>query len=220
MLDNFIFENHLGQRFIGLSNGVYANSNELRNYSWDYETINNRISRFYHKITKRKIPLVVHCKTEDEAMRVRNKLMELAETDIDATIPGKVFVGDYYTIGYIAVSKKKNYLVTERYCILELTLLSDDPAWYREQTYSFPVGGVDNRTDDDTEDDSDTGGIKPEGTLNIVANGTYDVVKYATVSVNIAESTTNITATHDGQGNVYLGGVFAASDESGNVTLA
>lgn len=214
MLENFIFENHLGQKFIGLDNGVYANSNELRNYSWDYDTINNRISRFYRKITKRKIPLVVHCKTEDEAVRVRNKLMELAEADIDAIIPGKVFVGDYYTIGYIAVSKKKNYLVTERYCILELTLLSDDPAWYREQTYSFPVGGVDNSTDDDTEDDSDTGGIKPEGTLNIIANGTYDVAKYATVSVN-----TTITATHDGNGNVYLGYVSAVSD-GGNVTIA
>jgi hypothetical protein len=137
VLENFIFENHLGQKFIGLDNGVYANSNELRNYSWDYDTINNRISRFYHKITKRKIPLVVHCNTEDEAMRVRNRLMELAEADIDAVIPGKVFVGDYYTVGYITVSKKKNYLVAERFCNIELTLTSDDPAWYREQTHTF-----------------------------------------------------------------------------------
>ena len=137
MLDNFIFENHLGQKFIGLSNGVYANSNELRNYSWDYETINNRISRFYHKVKKRKIPLVVHCKTDDEAMAVRDKLMELAEADIDAKSPGKVFVGDYYTMGYITQSKKSNYLVLERHCNIELTLTSDDPAWYCEQTHTF-----------------------------------------------------------------------------------
>lgn len=137
MLENFIFENHLGQKFIGLDNGVYANSNELRSYSWDYETINNRISRFYRKVKKRKIPLVVHCKTDDEAMRVRDRLMELAETDIDARIPGKVFVGDYYTMGYITQSKKSNYLVLDRYCNIELTLTSDDPAWYCEQTHTF-----------------------------------------------------------------------------------
>lgn len=137
MLENFIFENHLGQKFIGLDNGVFANSNELRNYSWDYDTINNRISRFYHGIKNRKIPLVVHCKTDDEAVQVKNKLMELAEADIDAKIPGRVFAGDYYTIGYITASKKSNYLVAERFCNIELTLTSDDPAWYREQTHTF-----------------------------------------------------------------------------------
>ena len=137
MLDKFIFENHLGQRFEGLPNGVYLNYSDLRDYSWSFDTINNRISRFYRDITERKIPLVVYCKSGEEAVSIMNRLHELAEADIVAKIPGKIFVGDYYTSGYITASVKSNYLIRKKYCKIELTLTSDDPVWYRENTYSF-----------------------------------------------------------------------------------
>ena len=137
MLDKFIFENHLGQRFDGLPNGVYLNYGELRDYSWSYDTINNRISRFYMGVKNRKIPLVVKCDSDAEAVAVMNRLHELAEADIEAITPGKVFVGGYYTNGYITGSKKSDYLITKRLCNLELTLTSDNPAWYREQTHTF-----------------------------------------------------------------------------------
>lgn len=137
MLEKFIFENHLGLRFEGLENGVFLNYTELRNYSWDYETINNKISRFYMKTKKRKIPLVVKCNSDEEAIAVKNHLHELAEADIEAKIPGKIFVGDYYTNGYITASTKKNYLISKQLCNIELTLTSDDSSWYREQTHPF-----------------------------------------------------------------------------------
>ena len=137
MLDKFIFENHLGQRFEGLPNGVYLNYSDLRDYSWSFDTINNRISRFYRGITNRKIPLVVYCKSAEEAVSVINRLHELAEADIVAKIPGKIFVGDYYTSGYITGSVKSNYLIRRKYCKIALTLTSDDPTWYREQLHPF-----------------------------------------------------------------------------------
>jgi hypothetical protein len=140
MLEKFIFENHLGQRFEGLPNGVYLNYNELRDYSWSYDTINNRISRFYRALKDRKLPLVIKCNSDAEAVAAMNRLHELAEADIEAKIPGKVFVGEYYTSGYITASIKSNYLITKRLCYIELTLTSDDPAWYREQTYIFNPG--------------------------------------------------------------------------------
>ena len=140
MLEKFIFENHLGQRFEGLPNGVYLNYNDLRDYSWSYDTINNRISRFYRSMRDRKLPLVIKCDSDEEAIAVKNRLHELAEADIEAKIPGKVFVGDYYTNGYITASTKSNYLITKRLCYIELTLTSDDPAWYREQTHTFVQG--------------------------------------------------------------------------------
>ena len=140
MLEKFIFENHLGQRFEGLPNGVFLNYNDLRNYSWSYDTINNRISRFYMGTKNRKLPLVVKCNSDEEAVAVKNRLHELAEADIEAKIPGKIFVGDYYTNGYITASTKSNYLITKRLCYIELTLTSDDPAWYREQTHTFLPG--------------------------------------------------------------------------------
>ena len=137
MLDKFIYEDHLGRQFDGLKNGVYMNYNELRDYDWSYETINNRISRFYRPIKSRKIPLWVCCNSADEAVAVKNRLLELAETDIEARLPGKVRIGEYYTNGYITGSKKGDYLISKRLCSIELTLTSDDPAWYREQNHVF-----------------------------------------------------------------------------------
>jgi hypothetical protein len=137
MLEKFIFENHLGQRFEGLPNGVYMNCKDLRDYSWSYDTMNNRISRFYMRVRNRKIPLTVKCSSDEEAIAVLNRLHELAEADIWARIPGKVFVGDYYTTGYITASTKSNYLISKQMCNIELTLTSDDPAWYCEKQYSF-----------------------------------------------------------------------------------
>lgn len=137
MLDRFVYENHLGQRFDGLKNGVYLNYSTLRDYLWSIETINGKISRLFHEVTERTLPLVFVGKTDDEAATAKNRLLELAETDIEAMIPGKIFIGDYYTNGYITSSAKSEYLINNLYCRNELTLTSDDPMWYREQTYAF-----------------------------------------------------------------------------------
>lgn len=204
MLDKFIFENHLGQRFEGLPNKVFMNYSDLRDYSWSYDTINNRISHFYRDVTQRKIPLVVYCNSDEEAVTVMNRLHELAETDIVEKIPGRIYVGDYYTMGYITASTKSNYLIRKKYCKIELTLTSDDPSWYKETTYSFMIGG-------------ETSTDKPQAdTLTITANGEYDVSWYTKVVVNVV--TKGITVTDDGNGNVTLLGVTATSD-GGNVTI-
>ena len=137
MLEKFIYENHLGQRFDGLANGVYLNHSDLRDYSWSYDTINNRISRFYRDVTKRSLPLVVYGKSDEEAIAAKNRLYELAEADIVTNIPGKIFVGDYYTHGFITASSKSNYLIRKKYTRINLEFTSDDPSWYREQIYPF-----------------------------------------------------------------------------------
>jgi hypothetical protein len=139
LLEHFIYEDHYGRRFNGLEQGVYLNYNDLRDYSWGYDTINSRISRFYQDITKRTIPLVICCGSDAEAIAAKNRLLELAEADIEARLPGKVRIGEYYTNGYITGSKKSNYLITKRYCTIELTLTSEDPAWYREHAHYFGV---------------------------------------------------------------------------------
>ena len=223
MLDKFIFENHLGQRLEGLPHGVFLNYSDLRDYSWNYDTINNRISRFYMGTKSRKIPLIVKCNSDAEAVTVLNRLHELAEADIEEKIPGKIFVGDYYTNGYITASTKSDYLISKQLCKIELTLTSDDPAWYREETYTFMPGGVvndDDDGDDDTGNDSESSVIKPTGTLKITRNGVYDVTRYATVSVNVPDKSVSISATYDGNGNVTLLGVNVSHSGNGNITIA
>lgn len=137
MLENFVYENHLGRRFVGLDKGVYLNANELRDYSWNYDVINNRISRFYRGVTSRKLPLMICCSSKEEANQVRNELLELAEADIEAMSPGKIFTGEYYTTGYITASKKSDYRMTGRFCQIALTLTSANPAWSREKSHVF-----------------------------------------------------------------------------------
>lgn len=137
MLENFIYENHLGQRFVGLENGIYLNANELRNYSWDYDVINNRISRFYHTVKPRKLPLVVCCSTTEEANEARNRLMEITEADVEALQPGTIYIGEYYTTGFITESKKADYRLHGRTCKIDLVLTSHDSAWSRETVHVF-----------------------------------------------------------------------------------
>ena len=137
MLDNFIYEDHLGRQFVGLDNNVYLNYSELRDYSWSYDVINNKIARLYRSTLARKIPLVIHCKSDAEAIVVKNRLFELTETDIFSLLPGKIRIGDYYTVGYVTQSVKSDYLISKRLCKLELTLTSDNPAWYRESVHVF-----------------------------------------------------------------------------------
>lgn len=204
MLDKFIFENHLGQRFEGLPNRVFMNYSDLRDYSWSYDTINNRISHFYRDVTQREIPLVVYCKSDEEAVSIMNRLHELAETDIVAKIPGRIYVGDYYTMGYITASTKSDYLIRKKYCKIALTLTSDDPSWYKETTYSFMVGG-------------ETNPAEPQpDTLTITENGSYDVTRFTSVLVNISSG--KVSATDDKNGNVTLLGVTAIN-ENGNIRI-
>lgn len=137
MLEKFLFENHRGQRFDGLENGVYLNYNELRDYTWEYDLVNSRISRFYRGPRQRKLPLLICCATVSQAAEVKNRLLDLAEMDIEALKPGKIHLGGYYTTGYITASTKTNYLITGRYCAIELLLTSTEPYWSREDTFVF-----------------------------------------------------------------------------------
>ena len=137
MREDFIYENHLGRRLVGREVGIFLNSNELRDYSWSYDIINNRISRFFRSVTSRKLPLMICCSSKEEANDIRNRLLEFAEVDIEAMLPGKIFTGDYYTTGYITASKKSDYRMHGRYCLIELTLTSVNPAWSREKTHVF-----------------------------------------------------------------------------------
>lgn len=136
-LNNFVYENHWGMRFESLENGVYLNHSDILDYSWNYDVINNRISRFYRSVTKRGLPLVVIGKTEAEATAARNRLMEIAEADIQAMLPGKIYVGEYYTSGFITASKKSKYLFSKRHCNLDLEFTSADPAWFVDHSFVF-----------------------------------------------------------------------------------
>lgn len=143
-LNNFVYENHFGKRFDSLENGMYLVHSDILDYSWNFDVINNRISRFYRPVTTRGLPLVVIGKTAAEAKEARNRLLEIVEADIHAILPGKIYIGEYYTSGFITASKKSRYLLNERYCNLNLEFTTADPAWFTERNYIFLKGNDDN----------------------------------------------------------------------------
>lgn len=136
-LNNFVYENHLGQRFSGMENGMYINHSNILDYSWDYDVINRRISRFYRPVTTRKLPIVVIGKSDSEAIKAKNRLLEIAEADIQAMLPGKIYSGEYYSSGFITSSAKSKYLFSKRYCNMDLEFTSADPAWFIDHSFSF-----------------------------------------------------------------------------------
>ena len=75
----------------------------------------------------------------EEANRARNRLLEVAEADIEAMLPGKIYTGEYYTTGYITESKKSDYRTHGRFCTLDLVLTSQDPTWNRETVHVFSI---------------------------------------------------------------------------------
>lgn len=135
MRDCLIYENHLGEVFN--DDRVYLNYTDLYDYSWNYDTLNSRVSRFYRSVTERKLPLTIVADRGDDWWYIKSELARIVEKDIIAKIPGKVWFGDFYTQGYITGSAMSQYLKNVRLAKLNLTLTSDDPSWYREYFYEF-----------------------------------------------------------------------------------
>ena len=101
MLDVFKYENHLGEVIQFGENGVFANSNDLRDYSWQYDSDKNKIENFRKGVVNKTIPIVIVAPTEEEGVEVRNKIFEVFEKDVVAEIPGKIIIGEYYMNAYI-----------------------------------------------------------------------------------------------------------------------
>ena len=122
--------------------GIYVNYNDLRDYDWNYESVNNKISSFTKGITKKSLPVIIKAGSEEEGLRIKNKLFEIAEKDLLTHSHGKVVIGEYYLKCFIRGSKKSNYLIDKGYLETELKIVTDFPMWTKETTTPFKVGSV------------------------------------------------------------------------------
>lgn len=144
MLEQITYKNHLNESVIFGSDGIYISSNDLRDYSWESEAKNNKISSFKRGIVERSLPVVVVCDTEEQGIASRNSLFEVFEKDVLAKKHGTLTIGDYYLKCYITGSSKEEYYYTKRYMKVTLTLKTDYPYWIKETMAAFnmtPSGG-------------------------------------------------------------------------------
>lgn len=137
MLEKIRFINHINEEIKFGENGVYANYNDLRDYTWNPTILNSRISGFSKGVVTKTIPVVIHCESENAGITIKNRLMEFAEKDILAKQHGKIIIGDYYLKAFITGSKKSEYLLEKGYMKTTLTLKTDFPDWIKETVVAF-----------------------------------------------------------------------------------
>lgn len=137
MYERLQYKNHLNEIYDFGIDGVYVNANDLHDYEWDVTTRGEKISGFNYAVSKRKLPLVILCSTEEKGIAARNRLMEVTEKDVLAMKHGRIIIGDYYFRCFVIKSEKAKYSQTKRRMLVTLTLISDFPYWVKETTHVF-----------------------------------------------------------------------------------
>lgn len=137
MFERLQYKNHLNEVYDFGTDGIYVNSNDLHDYEWAVTTRGDRISAFNYAVSKRKLPIVILCLTEEEGIAARNRLMEVTEKDVLAMKHGRIITGDYYFRCFVMASEKAKYSQTKRRMLVTLTLVSDYPYWVKETPFVF-----------------------------------------------------------------------------------
>lgn len=140
MLERLKYKNHLNEVFDFGKDGIYVETNDLRDYEWKVTEKNNRITALERVTGSKSLPVVIICNTEDEGIRIRNKLFEATEKDVLAMKHGQIIIGDYYFRCFVTKSQKADYLISKRHLRLNLTLTSDFPYWVKETSHLLEGG--------------------------------------------------------------------------------
>lgn len=145
MLEQLKYKNHMNEVFEFGKDGIFVDMSDLHDYEWTVTKKGNRIAALDYTITKKKLPVIIICNTEEKGIAARNRLMEIAEKDALALQHGRIIIGDYYFRCFVTKSEKEDYLFTKRHMIVTLTLTTDFPYWVKETT--TPYGIVEDQGD-------------------------------------------------------------------------
>lgn len=137
MLEQLKYKNHVNEVFEFGKDGIFVNTNDMHDYEWSVTKKNNKIASLDYAVSKRKLPIIIICDTEEKGIAARNKLLEVTEKDVLAMQHGRVIIGDYYFKCFVTKSEKKNYLLSKRHMELTLTLTTDFPYWVKESNLAF-----------------------------------------------------------------------------------
>ena len=139
MLENIKYINHLGEEiaFDG-SERIFADYNDLRDYSWNYDSDNNVISNLNRKgVTKKSLPVKIVAATAEHGIEIRNKLYSVTDKDTMNGKFGRLCIGEYYMKCCISGAKKNSYLYLREYMEIELEVITDAPFWVKEVKTQF-----------------------------------------------------------------------------------
>ncbi len=137
MLEKIKYVNYLGEEILFGENGIYANANDLHDFSWNINSQNNKISSFKKGITKKLLPITIKKRSDEEGIKARNDLFEICEKDVLNNKKGRLYFGDYYLNCFVTDSRASDYLYHDAYSVFTLTIQTDYPYWIKETTSNF-----------------------------------------------------------------------------------
>lgn len=147
MLEKLKYKNHLGEVLSFGEHGIFVNTNDLHDYSWETVSNNNKISAFSKGIVDKTIPVVIACSSEEEGLSIRNKIHEICEKDVLAMQYGRLVIGDFYLKCYVKASAKSEYLISKNYMKVDMTITTDTASWIAETTTMFRKATEQKETD-------------------------------------------------------------------------
>lgn len=137
MLEQLKYKNHVNEVFEFGKDGIFVDMSDIHDYEWAVKSKNNKIASLDYAISKRKLPIIICCDTEEKGIEARNKLLEVTDKDVLAMQHGRIIIGNYYFKCFVTKSEKKDYLTNKRLMKLTLTLTTDFPFWVKETTHTF-----------------------------------------------------------------------------------
>ena len=173
MLESFKYVNHVGEVLEFGKGGLFANANDLRVYSWLYDSDKNRIENFRKGVVNKTIPVQIVAQSEEEGLLKKNQIFEIFEKDVIAEQPGKIIIGDYYLQCYVYASKKSEYLTHKNLLTTSISVAGDTENWiketWKEFTYFDPTDGTGKGYEYGYEYDYSVG----EGNMDTLFNGHF-----------------------------------------------
>lgn len=139
-MDNTLtYTNHKGDvlRF-GPNEILHYQEHDLRDFRWEIRERNGRIASFSRgTVVDKKLPIVIAAPTEAQGVAMRNYIYDVFERDIDANVAGAFAIGNYQLRAFVIGSQKSEYHFSDKVMESELTVITDNPAWVREQHFRF-----------------------------------------------------------------------------------
>lgn len=133
MLDKIKYINSRGTVIDLTKPPFIANESQLRDYEWNVESINDKITGFNMSGVKQKeLPITVSG-TPDEI----NRLFEEFEIDVLTDSAGKLYINDYYLSCYVTASTVSDYTNNDRFMTKKLKISYDYGFWCREEKKLF-----------------------------------------------------------------------------------
>lgn len=130
-----IYENNKGEKINLCKLPYWLNVENIFDYEWDYTKREKRrgsIIAGFTKVISTK-DLVLHIMGNSKSVRddAIDNFNSIVESDIYDGRPGKIWVGNWYTYGYIVASKNEKWQYDVPIIKKTITLAREQDSWYR-----------------------------------------------------------------------------------------